>query len=271
MAASGLLSGGHYVAITVRLPSRPLLLALPVALTAAAILLVRRRSAIGKTLEAPVCQPCEPEAAASTSALPAAHSPASKRGGDPTPRKTLVAPCEIGLTKDATATTRRENYIDWHDYFMSVAMLSAFRSKDPSKQVGACIVDPKRQRIVGIGYNGFPWGCGDDQLPWARKGSSVLETKHPYVCHAEMNAIFNKNCSSLEGCRIYTTLFPCNECTKMIIQSRLSDVVYLSDEKHQEDSMVASRRMLGLAGIPYWAHKPAVPRVVIDFDSDLAR
>ena len=137
--------------------------------------------------------------------------------------------------------------------------------------MGACIVDPKRQRIVGIGYNGFPWGCSDDDLPWARTGESKLETKHPYVCHAEMNAIFNKNCSSLEGCRIYTTLFPCNECTKMIIQSRLLDVVYLSDEKHHELSTVASRRMLKLAGIPFWEHKPASPRIVIDFESELAR
>ena len=86
-----------------------------------------------------------------------------------------------------------------------------------------------------------------------------------------MNAIFNKNCSSLEGCRIYTTLFPCNECTKMIVQSRLLDVVYLSDEKHDELSTVASRRMLNLAGIPFWEHKPASPRIVIDFESELAR
>lgn len=264
---------------TITIPTRSLLL-FPAATTAAMmLLLLRRRRCSNRGATTLLCEPCEPaegeaKEAGAAQPPPEALSPSSSPAVRATPRRALVgsgSPREIGLSKDVTATTRRENYIDWHDYFMSVAMLSAYRSKDPSKQVGACIVDPKRQRIVGIGYNGFPWGCSDDELPWARKGASVLETKHPYVCHAEMNAIFNKNSASLEGCRIYTTLFPCNECTKMIIQSRLSDVVYLSDEKHQEPSMVASRRMLGLAGIPYWAHKPAAPRIVIDFDSELAR
>ena len=216
-----------------------------------------------------ICGPCE-SGADSAPPFATSRTAESKRN---TPRNAVVdgGPREICLTKNPSATQRRENYIDWHDYFMSVAMLSAFRSKDPNKQVGACIVDPERQRIVGIGYNGFPWGCSDDKLPWARAAPSVLDTKHPYVCHAEMNAIFNKNCSSLEGCRIYTTLFPCNECTKMIIQSRMLDVVYLSDEKHGTDSMAASRRMLALAGIPAWEHRPSVPRVVIDFESELAR
>lgn len=264
---------------TITIPTRSLLL-FPAAATAAAVLLLlRRRRSSGYGAAARLCEPCEPaegeeETAGGKRPLPEALPPSSSPGARLTPRRALLgggSPREIGLSKDVAATTKRENTIDWHDYFMSVAMLSAFRSKDPSKQVGACIVDPKRQRIVGIGYNGFPWGCSDDDLPWARTGESKLETKHPYVCHAEMNAIFNKNCSSLEGCRIYTTLFPCNECTKMIIQSRLLDVVYLSDEKHHELSTVASRRMLKLAGIPFWEHKPASPRIVIDFESELAR
>lgn len=247
------------------------------AVPSAVLVLVARRRRLSLIAARPapspdVCGPCDSEPGESQE-KPLAPPPAVSPQSDNTPRKALLggSPRDIGLSKDPTATSRRENYIDWHDYFMSVAMLSAFRSKDPNKQVGACIVDPKRQRIVGIGYNGFPWGCSDEVLPWARKAPSILDTKNPYVCHAEMNAIFNKNSSSLEGCRIYTTLFPCNECTKMIIQSRLSDVVYLSDEKHGEDSMVASRRMLELAGIPAWAHKPSTPRIVIDFDSDLAR
>ena len=190
----------------------------------------------------------------------------------PSPRQALLGgQSYYGFTKDADSTTRRENYIDWHDYFMSIATLSAFRSKDPNRQVGACIVDPRTKKIVGIGYNGFPWGCSDDALPWARDASSWLDTKYPYVCHAEMNAILNKNCSDLEGCRIYTTLYPCNECAKLIVQSRMAEVVYLSDAQSSKNPFKASRRILDLAGIKQWKHTPSVPRVVIDFEDDLAK
>lgn len=148
---------------------------------------------------------------------------------------------------------------------MSVAVLSSYRSKDPNRQVGACIINPRTMRIVGIGYNGFPVGCSDDSLPWAKSADSTLETKYPYVCHAEMNAILNKNCETLEGCRMYVTLFPCNECAKLIIQSRLGEVVFLSDEYHASESLAASRRMLALAGIQLRQHCPDSSRVVIDF------
>ena len=171
----------------------------------------------------------------------------------------------IGLSRNPDSSRKRTNYIDWHDYFMSVAVLSAFRSKDPNRQVGACIVDPGR-RIVGIGYNGFPWGCSDDVLPWARKADSWLDTKYPYVCHAEVNAILNKNAESLVGCSIYVTLFPCNECAKLIIQSRIKEVIYLSDSHKESDAMTASRRMLRLAGVKFWQHTPSANRVVVDFD-----
>lgn len=77
-----------------------------------------------------------------------------------------------------TTSLRRKDAMNWDDYFMSVAFLSAMRSKDPSTQVGACIVN-KDKRIVGIGYNGFPRGCSDDDLPWAREGESELDTKYP--------------------------------------------------------------------------------------------
>merc|ERR1719188_2164833 len=90
-------------------------------------------------------------------------------------------------------------------YFMSVAHLSAMRSKDPSTQVGACIVN-EQNRIVGIGYNGFPSGCSDDALPWCREAEDPLDTKYMYVCHAEMNAILNRNTSDTRGCRIYVVL-----------------------------------------------------------------
>merc|ERR1712232_1122010 len=119
---------------------------------------------------------------------------------------------------------------------------------DPSTQVGACIVD-KENKIVGIGYNGFPLGCSDDQLPWARKADCELDTKYPYVCHAEMNAILNKNASSLHGCRIYVALFPCNECAKLIIQSGINEVVYKSDKYKHTTSMQASRRLFGMANV----------------------
>merc|ERR1712118_221407 len=103
---------------------------------------------------------------------------------------------------DHKVITKRKDYIKWDDYFMSIAFLSAMRSKDPSTQVGACIVDPSN-KIVGIGYNGFPMGCSDDDLPWARTADCPEDTKYPYVCHAEMNAILNKNSADIRGCRIY--------------------------------------------------------------------
>merc|ERR1712072_1665945 len=124
---------------------------------------------------------------------------------------------------------------------MAVALLSAQRSKDPRTQVGAAIVNEDKV-VVGIGYNGFPIGCSDDELPWARTAERELDTKFPYVCHAEMNAIMNRNCQSLEGCTIYVTLFPYNECSKLIIQSRIKSVFYLDDKNKDKASAVSSRR-----------------------------
>ena len=121
----------------------------------------------------------------------------------------------------------RDRYLKWDDYFMSVAFLSAQRSKDPNKQVGAVIVGPDRV-IMGVGYNGFPRGCSDSDLPWAKKSANgdPMETKYAYVCHAEMNAIMNKNSQSLHGATLYVTMYPCNECAKLIIQSGIREVVY---------------------------------------------
>ncbi|MDL2269274.1 dCMP deaminase family protein [Desulfosarcina sp. OttesenSCG-928-A07] len=144
-------------------------------------------------------------------------------------------------------TKKRTDYLSWDDYFMAVALLSAQRSKDPSTQVGACIVNPKKH-IVGVGYNGFPTGCSDDALPWAREGVH-LETKYPYVCHAELNAVLNSLPGDLGGCTLYTALFPCNECAKVIIQAGIREVVYLSDKYAETDAVHASRRMFALAGI----------------------
>ncbi|MCI0474588.1 MAG: dCMP deaminase family protein [Ignavibacteria bacterium] len=141
---------------------------------------------------------------------------------------------------------KRSDYISWDEYFMGIALLSAKRSKDPNTQVGACIVD-RDNKIVGIGYNGFPIGCSDDNLPWAREGAAN-ETKYPYVVHAEANAILNST-KDIHGARIYVDLFPCNECAKLIIQSGIKEVVYLSDKYKESDTVKASRRMFQMAGI----------------------
>ncbi len=142
---------------------------------------------------------------------------------------------------------KRQNYISWDEYFMGVALLSACRSKDPSTQVGACIVNDKN-KIVGAGYNGLPIGCNDDDFPWEKEGE-FLQTKYPYICHAELNAILNNIGMDLKGCKIYTALFPCNECAKSIIQSGIAEVIYLSDKYEGTDIFKASRLMLQYAGI----------------------
>lgn len=143
---------------------------------------------------------------------------------------------------------KRENYISWDEYFMGVAKLSAMRSKDPVTQVGACIVNDKK-RIVGIGYNGFPKGVDDDTFPWG-KGEDWLHSKYPYVVHAEPNAILNSTVS-LDNASLYVTLFPCNECAKLIVQSGIKEVVYLEDKYHDKDMFKASRKMFRSAGVTY--------------------
>lgn len=144
---------------------------------------------------------------------------------------------------------KRKDYISWDEYFMGIAELAAKRSKDPSTQVGACIVD-KENYILSVGYNGMPIGCSDDVFPWNREGDA-LDTKYPFVCHAEMNAILNSKTADLEGATVYVSLFPCNECTKALIQKKVAKIVYLSDKYHDEVNTKASRKMLDAAGIKY--------------------
>ena len=160
---------------------------------------------------------------------------------------------------------KRSNYISWDEYFMGVALLSAQRSKDPNTQVGACIVNDKN-KIVGAGYNGLPIGCHDDEFSWSKEGD-FMDTKYPFVCHAELNAILNNIGMDLKGCTIYTGLFPCNECTKAIIQSGISTVVFLSDKYEQSDSARASKLMLDKAGIAYRKVMASVDRIVLSFDA----
>jgi dCMP deaminase len=148
---------------------------------------------------------------------------------------------------------KRTEYISWDECFSLMAELIAERSKDPSTQAGSVIVNPNKI-IIGLGYNGFPRGIHDDDLPWERSGG-FLETKYAYVVHAEENAIYNSNAQT-KGCTIYTTLFPCNECTKTIIQNGLTEVVYNSDKYHDEEVWAASRRMLDRAGVKYRQYNP---------------
>lgn len=142
---------------------------------------------------------------------------------------------------------KRSDYINWDEYFMGIAALSALRSKDPNSQVGACIVSPEN-KILSMGYNGFPLGCSDEKFPWDREGAPEL-TKYPYVVHSELNAILNYRGGSLQGTKIYVTLFPCNECAKAIIQAGIKTVIYDSDKYDGTPMNVVSKKLLETAGV----------------------
>ena len=155
---------------------------------------------------------------------------------------------------------KRTDYISWDEYFMGIAMLAAMRSKDPSTQVGACIVSPDNI-IISTGYNGMPKGCSDDEFPWGREGAV---TKYPFVVHAELNAILNANGRDLRGSRVYVALFPCNECAKAIIQSGVREVVYLSDKYADTLGTMASKRTLDAAGVTYRQLTPSRKTLTLD-------
>lgn len=144
---------------------------------------------------------------------------------------------------------KRTDYISWDEYFMGVAKLAGLRSKDPNSQVGSCIVS-KQNKILSMGYNGFPLGCSDEEFPWERQGPE-LDTKYVYVTHSELNAILNYRGGSLEGAKLYVSLFPCNECAKAIIQSGITEIIYASDKYADTPSVIASKRMLDAAGVHY--------------------
>ncbi|MBE6940975.1 MAG: dCMP deaminase family protein [Ruminococcaceae bacterium] len=156
---------------------------------------------------------------------------------------------------------KRTDYISWDEYFMGIAMLAAKRSKDPSTQVGACIVS-QDNIIISTGYNGMPKGCSDDEFPWGREGD---DTKYPYVVHAELNAILNANGRDLRGSRVYVALFPCNECAKAIIQSGVKEVVYLSDKYKDSMENIASKRMLTAAGVKFTRLNSKLKDLTISF------
>lgn len=137
---------------------------------------------------------------------------------------------------------KRENYISWEEYFMGLAKLSAQRSKDPKTQVGACIVNDDN-KIISVGYNGAPIGFNDNEIPWDS------DEKHLYVCHAELNAVLNAELS-VKNCRVYVTLFPCNECAKVIIQSGIKEVIYLNEKDYP-----AAKKMFDTCRVKYRKYK----------------
>lgn len=157
---------------------------------------------------------------------------------------------------------KREEYINWDEYFMGIAMLSGERSKDPNSQVGACIVS-QDNKILSMGYNGFPIGCSDDEISWEREGDFV-NTKYAYVCHSELNAILNYTGATLKGSKIYVTLFPCNECAKSIIQAGIKEIIYLSDKYADTDSTKVSKKLLDMCNVKYRKYEPSGRKVTLD-------
>ena len=156
---------------------------------------------------------------------------------------------------------KRKNVISWDEYFIGMAHLSALRSKDPSTQVGAVIVSSSN-KIVSIGYNGLPKGCSDDEYPWDREGTT-LDTKYVYVVHAELNAILNSP-MPVNDCKIYVSLFPCNECAKAIIQCGIKEVVYRSDKYADTDPVIAAKKMFDMVGVAYRQYHSNGKKVEID-------
>ena len=157
---------------------------------------------------------------------------------------------------------KRSDYISWDEYFMGVAKLSGLRSKDPNTQVGCCIVSADN-KILSMGYNGFPRGCSDDDYPWGREGDD-LDTKYIYTVHSELNAILNYSGGSLEGAKLYVSLFPCNECAKAIIQSGIKEVIYDCDKYEKTAAVIASKRMFDSAGVRYYQYHSSGRKIVIE-------
>ena len=161
-------------------------------------------------------------------------------------------------------SAKRSDYISWDEYFMGVAHLSGMRSKDPNTQVGACIVSPDN-KILSMGYNGFPKGCSDDEFPWERENDNDRNlTKYPFVTHSELNAILNYRGGSLEGTKLYVSLFPCNECAKAIIQAGITTIVYGEDKYADTPAVRASKRMLNAAGVRYYQYQPTGRKIEIE-------
>ena len=158
--------------------------------------------------------------------------------------------------------SKRKDYLKWDEYFMGLAVMASLRSKDPNTQVGCCLVDDDN-RILSLGYNGFPIGCNDDEFPWDREAKSSYDTKYNYVCHAELNAILNYKGTSLKGAKAYVNQFPCNECAKAIIQSGIKTIIYLDDKYAVTDGVKSSKRMFNAAGVKFKKFKSPNKEIVI--------
>ncbi len=156
---------------------------------------------------------------------------------------------------------KRKDYINWDEYFMGIAVLASYRSKDPNTAVGACIVN-NDNIILSIGYNGAPRGLHDDNMPWDREGD-FLNTKYAYVCHSELNAILNYR-GNVENTKMYVTLFPCNECAKAIVQSGIKEVIYLSDKYDGTDGNIVSKKIFDEVGIKYTKYEPTNRKIEIN-------
>ena len=155
------------------------------------------------------------------------------------------------------------NYLPWSGYHMAIALLSSKRSKDPNTKVGACIVDDDTNVIVGIGYNGLPRGCPDTDFPWNTDGE---DNKYLYVVHAEANAIINSFKKDLSKCTLYCTLFPCNSCAKLIIQSGIKNVVFLNENNKEvyKYSNMATKLMFEASDVKYKKYNPIGKKIEIN-------
>lgn len=160
-------------------------------------------------------------------------------------------------------SSKRKGYLKWDEYFMGLAMLAGMRSKDPNTQVGCCIVDADN-RILSLGYNGFPMGCSDDEFPWERQAKSSYDTKYNYVCHAELNAILSYKGASLKGAKVYVSQFPCNECAKAIIQAGIKSIIYFDDKYADTDTVKSSKRMFNAVGLKYKKFKKLNKKITIE-------
>lgn len=143
---------------------------------------------------------------------------------------------------------------------MAGTFLLAQRSKDPSSQVRACIVNTE-SKMVGIRYNGIPNGCGDDLLPWRRTEENKSDTKYPYVHHGQLNAIMNKNSADVKGCSMNVALFPCNESSHH--PGRYKRVIFMLDKFHDSKETVAARLLFKLAGVTFRKFTPRLSLTLI--------
>lgn len=143
--------------------------------------------------------------------------------------------------------TPKPNNLSWDEYFMSIAVLTSYRSKDENTKVGSVLVSYDN-KILGTGYNGLPTSIDESLFPKSREGN-LHETKYAYVIHSEANCLLNTTVFDISNSRMYVTLFPCNECAKLLIQKKVSEVIYLSDKYHDEPSYIASRKMFDAMGI----------------------